>query len=197
MPSLYLATAATNEPVTTAQMREHLVVEHTNDNTYIDMLISAARLAAETFCARQFMQATWEYRLDGDFPHEILLPRPPLKQVNSIKYIDTNGDTQMLASAIYQVDTYTEPGRVKTAYNQSWPSVRTDEYNTIVINYDTGYGTATSDVPDNIRHAIMMHVAEAYENRRTPKEARQWRSMPAAVELALWPYRCSFWGGFQ
>lgn len=194
MASLTLKTAPTTEPVTTAVAKSHLFVEHTNDDTYIGGLITVARRMVESFLNRQLITATWEYRMDGEFPTEIRLPRPPLSAVNSVKYVDSNGDTQTLTSSTYQVDVYSVPGRVKTAYGQTWPTVRSDTYNTIVVDYNAGYGTAATNVPDEIRHAISMAVAEWYEHRLPADKVE---SLPAGVKLMLWPHRCAWFEGFQ
>ena len=111
--SLSLVTTPTSEALNRTEVKDHLREDGTDQDTLIDALIVAAREAAEGFTNRALINRTWDLRLDG-FLEEIRLPRPPLMAVDSIKYVDTNGDTQTLATTEYTVDQWMEPARATT-----------------------------------------------------------------------------------
>lgn len=158
------STAPTVEPVRLAETKTALRIDGNERNEDIERLIRAARTYAETYLGRQLCTATWELYLD-EFPADdgpIRPPRPPLASVTSIGYTDENGDAQTLDAADYTVDTDTEPGRIVPAYNESWPSTRT-EVNAVTVTYVAGYGGVVN-VPQTIRQGIIALVGHWNEH---------------------------------
>lgn len=158
-----LLTGPTEEPVTLEHAKRFIRVEHDMDDVDIAMLIKDARERAERVTQRQLVTATWGLYLNW-FPDCIRVPYPPLQSVASITYIDTDGDTQTLASSVYQVDNKSEPGIITTAQGQVWPSVYTSTVNVVTINFVAGYGNA-ADVPAGLRQRILNAVAHCYTKR--------------------------------
>jgi uncharacterized phiE125 gp8 family phage protein len=178
--ALELKTAPTHEPITLEEAKDHLRVDGTDDDALISDLITAARKRAEKFQRRAFITQTWTVFLD-EFPVWIRLPKPPLQSVTSVKYLDTDGVQQTLASADYRVDTKSVPARITPAWNESWPSTRAVT-NAVEIEMVVGYGAATV-VPEEARAAIKIYLGGLYENREPTKEEMD------SVEALLWPDR--------
>lgn len=84
--------------------------------------------------------------------------------VTSITYVDNAGAEQTLATSVYDTDIYNRPGRVFLKDSQSWPSIRGDTYG-LTINYTAGFGPALTDVPEDIRIAILMLAAHWVRTR--------------------------------
>lgn len=164
--SLELDTAPAVEPVSTADAKTHLRVDHSDEDTYIDSLVATARREAERISWRQLITATWKLHLDhfpaGNCP--IYLPKPPLQSVSAITYIDTNGDSQTWASSNYRVDANSTPARITPAYNVSYPSTR-NITSAVTIEFISGYGADGSDVPANFLHWIKLWIGQAYRTR--------------------------------
>ena len=124
-----LVTAPTVEPVTLAEAKAHVnAEEHHDDDDYIQTLITVAREWCENFTRRAFNTQTWDVFLDR-FPSAGDVIELPLGKLQSVTdtgftYVDTDGNTTQVSTAVYTVDTDSEPGRVYLAYNQSWPSIR-------------------------------------------------------------------------
>ena len=59
----------------------------------------------------------------------------------------------------------TEPGQIILSYGETWPSVVLYPSNPIEIVFIAGYGEDAADVPEPIRHAIKLILADKYENR--------------------------------
>jgi len=174
----------TTEPVTLAEAKLHLRVEadFADDDSLINSLVKAAREFCEGFQNRAFITQTIALSLD-EFPGEVVLPMPPLQEINSIEYIDTGGVERTLDISVYDKDIVTEPGRVFLKYNQSWPSVRGD-INGITIDYDAGYGDA-DDVPERVKAAMKLIIGHLYEHREAASEVKL-EELPLAVRALLW-----------
>jgi uncharacterized phiE125 gp8 family phage protein len=164
------------EPITLAEARTHLVIDadFTADDPYITSLISVARRYAENITRRAYVQRTLELLLPNFSEYEFILPQPPLRSVSFIKYIDTDGVLQTVAAADYQVDTYREPGRIKPAYLESWPTIVRGDFNAVQIRYVAGYaesGSPASDldyrvnVPEQLKQWMKVRVGMMYEMR--------------------------------
>ena len=165
--SIAVSSAPSTEPVTLAETKLHIRVDHIEMDAAITAWIAAAREAAEIFSGKQFVDATYVYKLDG-FPHSawfdsrILLPRTPLDSVSSVTYLDTNGDSQTLATSVYEVDTSSLPGRIRLKFNQTWPNTQLHP-EVVTITFIAGYGAA-SVVPESIKTAIKMIVDDIYNH---------------------------------
>ncbi len=105
-----LITAPAVEPVTLAEARLHLRVIDTSEDTLITSLIVAAREYCENFTGRKLIQQTWDLILDA-FPADgVSLTYAPTMTIDSVTYLDTNGSSQVLSSALYVTDTFGAPG---------------------------------------------------------------------------------------
>lgn len=172
-------------PVTVDEAKEHLRVVHTDDDQYIETLLSAATKWAEDFQCRTYVSRSHTEYLD-EWPKVIEPVYSPLVSVTSIKYYDTDGVQQTLSNTLYRVDTNTEPGRITEAYNESWPDIRLIT-NTIEIVYIAGYGTAEA-VPDDVKVAIKMIVGHLYEHREMVSEVKL-DMVPFSAKELLWTDR--------
>jgi len=180
--SLKLITAPAHEPVTLAEVKDHLRVDTTDEDALISALIIAARQWAEEYTGRQFMAATWDWMLDV-IPDGFSVPLPPLQSVTSIKYLDTDGAEQTLVSTAYRVDAISEPGRIALAYGQTWPSIYS-VINAVTVRFVAGYTT----VPEPIRQAVLIMVGELYEQRQD-SASYQVNAVPFGVRALLAPYK--------
>ena len=159
-----VVTAPSTEPVTSADVKLYARVDTSVEDTLIDTWIASGRTAAEDYQHRAYITQTIEVSYDYWPDTELILPRPPLVSVNSIKYYDTDNVEYTISASDYFVDTISTPGRVALNYGESWPSITLRPIRSFVINYDAGYGAA-GDVPDRIKDAIYLYCAYRYENR--------------------------------
>lgn len=173
--NLRLKVPPVTEPVTVDDAKTHLRAEEAPDQLLRE-LITTARQLVEEITSRALLPQTWELGI-GAFPDELVLPRPPLRNVASIKYVDPDGATQVLDPSSYVVLTRSEPGRVRPAWGQSWPAAR-DQEDAVLVEYTAGYDA----VPAPVRHAILLTVSALYDQRTEG-------SVPDAARRLLWPYR--------
>ena len=160
--SWVVTTPAASEPVSLADMKEHLKVDVSDDDDLITAQIVAARKWIEFYCNRSLPSQTLTAFFDV-FPYHftcMMLPQSPVVSVTSVKYIDTTGVEQTWDSSKYKVDTSNVPARITPAYGESWPSARV-EMNALYIEYVTGESTVSAD----IAHALKMMVGSMYIGR--------------------------------
>jgi uncharacterized phiE125 gp8 family phage protein len=162
--ALIVITPPASEPVTPAEAKASpsFRVTGTTDDADITVLIKAARETAEAITRRALITQTLELVLDAFPTGGIDLYCPPIQSITSIKYIDTDGVEQTLSSALYDLDSDTEPGMVAPAYGESWPATL-DQINAVRVRYVAGYGAA-ADVPAAIKTWIKMRAGTLYDN---------------------------------
>jgi len=179
---------ATSEPLTTEEAKKHIRVDHGDDDTYIESLIKAARINAEDFCSRAFIEQTWVATYDCLDGARLRLPRPKLISVSSVQYIDSNGDLQTVNTSDYEVNTYGEPGNVKF---KVIPGYDATYENPLRVTYKSGYGTQASNVPTTIKHAILLMVGHWYEMREAviSPQGNDPKELPLGMQHLLNPYR--------
>ncbi len=152
-------------PVSIADARTHCDYDDTDRDDYFESLVKTAMKTVERWEWRSLITQTIELRLDA-FPLDgrILVPRPRLQSVTSVKYIDTDGDTQTLAETGYQVDIYSEPGRIEPAYGEVWPGTRSGTFNTVTIEVEAGYGDDASNIPEDTKSLIKLLIKHFWDN---------------------------------
>ena len=185
--SLTETVAPSVEPITTAEAKTELRVEHSEEDDLIDRKIKAARRMVEKITRRSLINTTFTLKLDA-FPVEIRTPRSPLSSVTSITHIDCDGNSQTVASSVYDVDTDTEPGRIFLKFDQSWPDTR-EINNAVTVTHVVGYGAAASAIPEDLVSAVLMLMAHYYEQREPVVVGTITAKIPMSVESLLWMNR--------
>jgi len=111
-------------PVSLVEARAHQRISAGLDDDELTRLIREATATIQTEIGLQLVAAKWRVGRE-EFPLEQWTLRPwPLLSIDSIAYVDGNGDSQTLSSSRYIADTYETPGNVSPAYGYSWPAVR-------------------------------------------------------------------------
>lgn len=157
-----LVTPAAGYPVTLDEVKLHLKIDGTLEDTLLTSLISTVTEFYENFTKRDFITKT--YRLfDHHFRTYYEIRKCPNVTITSIKYFDLNNTEQTVASDVYEL---TETPDFPVLYKQPkqiWPSVY-NKPQAVNITFTCGYGTA-ADVPDVLKQAILIGIAALYENR--------------------------------
>jgi uncharacterized phiE125 gp8 family phage protein len=182
--SLQLVSPPALEPVTLDEAKAHLKIDTTDDDALIGTLITGARARAEWHTGRAFITQSWTFALDA-WPcgEPVEIPLPPLQAVASITTYALNDAATVLDPSLYQVDAASSPARIALKQGATLP-VNLRAMNAIVIAFTAGYGDAESDVPAQIRDAILELVANAYANRGDTSG-----ELPLDALALLAPYR--------
>ncbi|MEE8543245.1 MAG: head-tail connector protein [Gammaproteobacteria bacterium] len=164
-------TSSNIEPLTLTEAKDHLRVDFTKEDALISRLIVAAREAFEDDTPRQLLTATWKQFFDGfpQFDHErIRIAKPPLVSVAAVSYFDTSGVLQTWPAAEYTVEAFSGPkaerGVLFPKPDEEYPQTRRIP-NAVTIDFDAGYGVLASDVPFEIKEALLAWIGHHYNNR--------------------------------
>ena len=166
------------------------------EDTLLESLITAARERAEFLTGRAIITQTWTGYLD-EFPadDEIILPKPILESVTSVKYRDKDwedaDDWETMDEDDYIESITGFKGKIVLAYGKSWPSYTEYPVDAVAIEFKCGYGDAASDVPELIRRAILLDAATLYEYRENIISGVATSEIPApyTTDNILWFYR--------
>ncbi len=163
------------EPVTLAEAKANLRIDHDSEDELIAALIRAAREEVETSTATAMIDQTWRLAVD-DLPatDTLRLRRGPVKEVLSVTVYGADGEASLLDPAGYQLDALSNPARLH--FSERPPALRA--MNGIEVDFVAGYGEAGTDVPDLFKRAVLTLVAHWYEFRASFGAADQPVSVP-------------------
>ena len=191
LPRRTSAPAAT--PVSLAEAKAHLRVEHSEDDTLITAMITAATERLDGWSGilgRCLVMQTWVCEFDG-FPcsDRLRLPLAPLGNITSVTFRDSdNVERTLSADTYYPVSDNLGPA-VNLVSALSWPSTY-DRADAVTVTASFGYGAASA-VPAPIKAAILLMVGDLYRNRESgvvgPVAVEV--KMSATVDALLAPYR--------
>jgi len=190
-----IITAATTEPISLEEARNHLRLEafgsplaHPDDD-YVETLITVAREWCEQYTGRALAQQTIELAID-DFPeNEIELPLTPTTSITSVKYVDTSGNEQTVSALKYALDDYSKPNWLLLTANSEWP-VTSGSANNVKVRM--AVGNTSANIPKPIYAAMLLIVGNLYENRQEDQMGGSrvsFNSLPLGVYNLLQPYR--------
>lgn len=194
--ALILVYEPTDDVVTLAEVKEHLRIDTNDHDAVLRSYLRAARQlldGVEGWLGRALAPQTYDLKLSG-FPRCIRLPLPPLIEVISITYLDSNGDSQTLSTSVYTVvNQGYDVSYIEETINQNWPTTY-DVAQAVTVRYRCGYvdGGSPEDVivPEPIKEAIKLMVGHWYENREQTSMSRAaMRDIPLGADEVLSTYK--------
>ncbi|GLQ19664.1 head-tail connector protein [Algimonas porphyrae] len=152
------------EPITLAETKTFLRVDHDDDDGLIATLIASARQTLENHLNVAMIRRSMQ--LSSPATDEFRLPRWPVTSVETV-LVDGEQATD------YIVNLRKRPATVCASAMDH-----------VEIAFTAGYGTEPSDIPAPLRQALLLLVAQAYEHRdATPS------TLPLMVDALTMPYR--------
>ncbi len=185
MPAILL-TAPASEPLSLADAKAFLRVEHDDDDAVIAALIAAARNHVEALTRLGLMTQTWRIVRD-DWPRDgRIRPRlGPLQSVAAARIYNEVGVVSTIDVARFVTDTASgaiaAPGWSLPQPGRAAAGIELD----VVI----GFGAAASDVPQVLLQAIRMLVSHWYENRSLVAIGQTVAMLPPSVNAMIASYR--------
>jgi uncharacterized phiE125 gp8 family phage protein len=184
--TIQIVTPPASEPLTLAEVKEFLRVDHSDDDATLAIFITAARQLCESYTRMALLPTTFEEYFDdfpqysGDYKDEIRLSRSPVSAVTYVKYIDGNETTITANAADYKIDTISRPARISP--DNGWFGTY-ETINAVFVRYVAGFADAAS-VPAPLKHGMMLVIGDMYENRTDSV-----KRLPTASEYLWNPYR--------
>ena len=173
------------------EVKDHLRVDHVEDDGLIQSLIVAATSQIESITNRRLLTQTLKAYADGWPDNFFTLPFGNLQSVTAIKCTDEDNVQATLAATEYIVDTISDPGRVMLGVNKTWPSDTLYPSNPIEIEYICGYGVEPLVMPEVLKIAAMIMIGDMYSNRESFLLGPYYKyaEIPNYVLTMLQPYR--------
>lgn len=185
----YLLAGPAAEPVTLAEAKAFLRVDGAAEDSFIGTLITAARLHIEGTTGRVLISQSWRTVCD-DWPdgRTVKLPVAPMLSLTEIRVYDAAGDATVLALAQFQPETKTTPAHIfLPATIAGMPLMR--DRAAIEIDYVAGYGTVPTDVPQDLRQALLTLVGYWFEHRDAVVIAGSGAVVPGGFDKLIASYR--------
>lgn len=186
---LILTAGPTAEPVTVDEVKDHLRIEHSLEDTLIASLIFAARTYVERVLDLALITQSWSLFLDA-WPEDCLIDIPlgPVQAISSVRVHGWRGDAAELPESSWSLDKASRPARLELRQGMAWPAPMR-RANGIEIAFTAGFGDGRASVPAPIRQAIFLLVAHWYEVREPVLLERERLEAPLTVAALLQPYR--------
>jgi uncharacterized phiE125 gp8 family phage protein len=174
------------EPVTLAEVKAHLRLDHDSEDDLLNGLIRAAREDVERATGLALIEQNWRLVLD-DWPREgcVTVPLYPVREILSVTAYGSEGEGSVIDPASYAVDLISRPARLSF----DGPPGALRALNGIEIDFTAGFGEAGPDVPDLLRRAIILLAAHWYEFRTSYGPNDQPVSYPAGYDRMIASYR--------
>lgn len=191
-----LSSAPASTPISLTEAKRHLRLgtpgaeaDYTDEDSLLTMLVDAVTGHLDGYSGilgRALVTQTWTQDWN-DWPLDLMrLPLAPVSAITSITYYDTTNQSQTLSSANYSLLADDQSPAAVWAFNATLPAVY-DREDAIRITFVAGYGAASA-VPAAIKAAMLLMVADLYENRE-PVVIGQAVNETRAVQTLLAPFR--------
>jgi len=181
------------EPVTLAEAKAQARIEYDADDALISSLISAAvdLFDGDGQLNRAIITQTWA-QWGPQSPGRVRLLMGPFQSLEAVEFYDSEGSLQSADVADFEARKAGDFVTIEPKPGAAWPGAQARQ-DAIKITYKAGFGDAASDVPDGIRHAILLLVAYWYEHR-TAATSLNLRDAPMAVEALIGRHRVGWYG---
>jgi uncharacterized phiE125 gp8 family phage protein len=181
MPAILLTPPAA-EPISLAESKHWLRVEHDADDDLIGSLIAGARREIEVATRRALITQTWRIVLNC-WPRagRIVSPVNPLQGVEAVRVFDESGAPSALDPEGFVLNTASLPGIIAFMPANVMQPGRV--LAGIEIDATAGHGGA-EDVPAPLVQALRLMLAHRYEHR-----GDAFAAIPADVERLIAPFR--------
>ncbi|MGE3142548.1 MAG: head-tail connector protein [Hyphomonadaceae bacterium] len=177
-----LLTAPASEPVSLAEAKLFLRVDHDEDDAIIALLIGAAREAVENGAGRALITRRVRESLDiwrRDCVGGALLSLSPVTNIVAVRLIASNGSESVIDPASYRLDG--QKDRPRLVFETGLPAILRSAGG-VEIDYDAGLADDAAGLPPALRQAALHVIAALYEARQGAA------AIPDAARALMRPY---------
>ncbi len=185
--SLSLLSPPMNEPIALDDIKSHLRISNSDDDTAIAGLQVAARHALEARSGVAFLPQQWRFRTKKPASRDIILPVTPVLSIDEVRLIHADGTQTELDEDAYSIE-LGSIGRIHlTNAPTSLLTLNGRSHTRLEIVFTAGYNSNEA-IPEELRHAIRLLTAHFFETRESASENRVF-SIPRSIDALLAPYR--------
>ncbi len=204
MSGLVVHTAQTDYVNSLAEIKAHLKVDGSDDDTALGYIRIAVDSWAQQYTGRTMTTQTYNLFIDSvsdmdsnisegfytgydnNFPRRnLVLPKSPASSITHVKYYAEDDSVSTWASSNYQLDSASQPSRFTLRKGKSYPTgLRIT--NGLEIRYVAGYG-ASANVPQQIKSACLAYASFLNEHRGDIMDGKN-LSPPRVATQLITPY---------
>ncbi|WP_424981799.1 head-tail connector protein [Maritalea sp. S77] len=175
------------EPLSLAETKAYLRLDHADDDALIATLIAAARSHIESVTRKAMITQQWKWVSDVWPDKGICLPIGPFQALVSINLFDAEGAETSWPLAEVTQDKHSGKCTIFLApTSTSVPRLR--DYDAVEITYRTGFGDVASDVPEDLRLAMLRLIGHWYEHREAVVTAGSGAVIPTQFDQLIGKY---------
>lgn len=186
-------------PISLEEAKEYARITHTAEDEVATTLLRGAVEYAETATRRSITLTLWDLVLDAFPSGGIVLRRPPVLDVVSIQYRDS--DDALVTMNLEEDVTIEIDGdyaRITPVFGGSWPSGVRSSPRSVRARYRAGYQPihtiegvpAAPAIPINLKATILELFTFRFDTRGIGSTNRLIEvAVPANIEAALWSER--------
>ena len=200
-------------PIDLNLVKSHLRITDSDNDQYLNHLMSTAFDACERYTQRQLVTRTVRMWMDivpgvgeawplGDMGTQSFVPylgmnavrwfallKTPAHTVTAITFYQLDDSAYIMPTTDYLVDSVDldQPARILLRYGAIWP-VNIRAGHAISVDYSVGYPTAAA-VPTSIRQAVLIMAAALWSNRGDNADAQADVLQFPGVKQLLDPFR--------
>jgi len=174
--SITILAPPASEPVSLAEAKLFLRVDHDAEDNLITLMIIAAREAVEAGCGRALITRRVRESLDiwrRDAVGGAVLGVGPVSNIVAVRLLAANGSESIIDPERYRLDGARD--RPRLVFEAGLPATLRSA-GAVEIDYDAGLADAAQDLPTALRIAVLQVVSTLYETREgatsLPESAR-------------------------
>ncbi len=187
--ALQLRSGPAIEPLSLVDTKNFLRVDGSDDDILVASLIAAARVYIETTIGKILINENWSYFIDK-WPTSgtLYLPLSPVQSIEEIRLHENGEAYEVFDPTNYVVDLISHQPRIKLI-NLTAPPVTGAGLNQIEVRFAAGFGDLESDVPEDLRQAMLMLCAHWYEQREPVGFGGSFNEIPTTITALMNNYK--------
>jgi uncharacterized phiE125 gp8 family phage protein len=182
-------------PITLAEAKVQCSVEAEADywDVYLSDLIKTAVsvVDGQGSLGRSMVSQSWAQWVSQS-PDVVRVTMGPFIALTGVSYYDTEGNLQSANIANFEVRLDGDFVNIRPKINFSWPESQKRE-DAIKIEFTAGYGNNAADVPQCLKHALLLLVGLWFEVREAATEMTL-KDIPMGVDNLIGRERVSWYG---
>ena len=184
-----VSTAATSTAISLAEVKSHLKISASTEDTYLTNLISVATEMVQNYTGQILITSTLDLYLPY-FLNRMDINRTPVSRITHVKYFDTDEVEQTISSSNYSeciskddsADQSPLGASILPASGFSYPDTY-PRMDAVQIRFEAGYEDSDS-VPMAIKQAMLLIIGQLFLNR-----SDMVYKLPVLSEYLLNPYK--------
>ncbi len=174
-------------PVTLAEAKAHLRVEHAESDAQITAMLQAAVSHFDGWqgvLGRCMIAQGWQIMLGG-WPCGRIIDLPfPDCSAASITCLDQDGATQTLAGSGFMLLEAVTGTQIAIFDDTALPALKPSHPAPVTVSFTAGFGADEADVPAALRHAILLMLGDMWHARESFVVGARVSEVPSAAAIS-------------